>query len=218
MSLESPRQASAAEAHTGEEVEQAIRALTPGDFKKLRAAAYALVHGLGLETAGRDHEDLYSEAFSRTLAGARSWRRGVDFRHHLGQTMRSIAWTWHRYEERRESAGWVAAPAPPDDPEGARGVEDPMDPASLAPGVENTLYTAGEIGRFLRKFQHDRTASVVLHRWGLGDSMAEMALSTGIGAQDLQWAARRIRRFAQKSGTDGGRAGGRHDRGEQDGQ
>ncbi len=62
--------------HTGEEVEQAIRALSPGDFKTLRATAYSLVRGFGLETAGRDHEDLCSKALKRTFAGSRGWRRG----------------------------------------------------------------------------------------------------------------------------------------------
>ncbi len=220
MSFESPSQAAPAAVHTGEEVEQAIRALTPGDFKKLRAAAYALVRGLGLESAGRDHEDLYSEALARTLDDSRGWRRGVDFRHHLTQAMRSIAWTWHGYADRREKAGFVAAPAEAGHPEdeGEAGAGDPMDPPSGTPDIETAYLTTRELAMFHRQFRNDRAASVVMLGWERGCTMKEMAQGYGISTQDLQWAARRIRRFAQKNRQEAGAQGGQHDRGDSHGR
>lgn len=220
MSFESPGgEARQAQAHTGEEVEQAIRALSPGDFKKLRAAAYALVRGFGLETAGRDHEDLYSEALARTLEGSRGWRRGVDFLYHLTQAMRSIAWTWREYEDRRKQAGLVASPLrQAGHPEDEGDAQDPMDPISPEPDLGTALHTTRELARFHRKFRGDRQASVVMIGWERGYSMKETAQRYAISLQDLQWAARRIRRFAQKLSREAGRPGGSDDRGEQDGQ
>jgi DNA-directed RNA polymerase specialized sigma24 family protein len=225
MSFEHPGLAEAgtatpsdARAHGSEEVEQAIRALTAGDFKKLRAVAYALVRGLDLETAGRDHEDLYSEALTRTLAGSRAWRSGVDFRHHLAQAMRSIAWTWREYEDRRAQAGLVASPPQQGGhPEDDADAEDPMDPPAPDPDLETAYLTSRELARFRRRFRNDRPADVVMHGWQIGESMKELSRRTGITTQDLQWAARRIRRFAQKGRPLDEPTGDGHDRGDSHG-
>ncbi len=221
MSFESPlrTEPEGAGVHTGEEVEQAIRTLSPGDFKKLRAAAYAVIRGLGLETAGRDHEDLYSEALARTFGGSRGWRRGVDFSHHLVQAMRSIAWTWREYEDRRGQAGVVASPRPAGHPGAAGEPLDPMDPVSPEPDLGTAFLTTRELARFYRQFRNDRQASMVMLGWHRGYTMKEMAQRYRISLQDLQWAARRIRRFAQKIAQEDasrdGRQGGSDDRGEQ---
>ena len=220
MSFESPLRADPPGhgVHTAEEVEQAIRALSPGDFKKLRAAAYALVRGFGLESVGRDHEDLYSEALTRTLNGSRGWRRGVDFIYHLAQAMRSIAWTWREYQDRREQAGIVAAPGQAGHPEDEDDSRDPMEPVSPLPDLETAYLTTRELARFHRKFRGDRQASMVMLAWQRGYSMKETAQRYGISPQDLQWAARRIRRFAQKISREAGRQGGSDDRGEPHGR
>ncbi len=217
------RRANPARAHSDEDIEDAIRALTPGHFKKLRAAAYALVRGLDLETAGRGHEDLYSEALARTLSGSRSWRQGVDFMYHLIQAMRSIAWTWREFEDRRERAGLVGALGA-GTPEG--GEDEVMDPVSPEPNIETAYLTSRELARFHRRFSDDRPASIVMHGWAQGESMQEMAQRFGIALQDLQWAARRIRRFSQRAAPEDSwqtirqavRQAGSRDRGDTHGQ
>ncbi len=216
MSLQSPRQALPVEVHSDDDIEAAIRSLTPGHFKKLQAAAYAMVRGLDLETAGRSHEDLYSEALARTLGGSRSWRQGVDFMFHLLQAMRSIAWTWREFEDRRRRAGFVAAPGQANDLEDTP--DDVMNPASPQPDVETSYLTSRELARFHRRFRDDRPASMVMHGWSNGETMKEIAQRTGIAPQDLQWAARRIRRFAQKVAVEDGQPANRHDRGDTHGQ
>ena len=143
---------------------------------------------------------------ARTLNGSRSWRQGVDFLYHLTQAMRSIAWTWREAEDRRAQAGFVASPPPEQDNDGS---EHPMDPASPLPDIETAYLTSRELARFYRKFRNDRAATVMMIGWRRGYTMKEMAPRYGISTQDLQWAARRIRRFAQKT-----RQGDAHDPGD----
>ena len=135
--------------------------------------------------------------------------------------MRSIAWTWREHEDRRARAGLVASPpregGHPED-EGEAGAGDAMDPASGEPDVETAYLTTRELAAFDRRFRNDRAASVVMLGWERGYTMKEMAQKYGISTQDLQWAARRIRRFAQKSRQDAGGHGGQHDRGDSDGR
>ncbi len=91
--------------HDRADVERAIRGLGRADALRLRAVAVTLIRGFHVDPVPHDHEDLLSEAITRTLAGERGWRQGVDFDYHLTQIMRSIASDWRRRAVRREEKG-----------------------------------------------------------------------------------------------------------------
>jgi hypothetical protein len=84
------------------EVECAIKNLTPADLSTLKRCAFLIMLGLAHDCCGRTWEDLLSEAVCRTIEGAfnnghgRHWNRNVDFIRHLAECMRSICSHWRR--------------------------------------------------------------------------------------------------------------------------
>lgn len=191
--------------HSEQEVEQAALALRPPDLKRLHAAARAVLRVFGLETADRDHEDLLSEALTRTLSGSRRWKRGVDFVRHLGETLRSVAWTWRERQEVRTRAGLSrsdesAAPADGD-------VDEHPDVFGRpAPDVEGALLAEERVLLIRRHFAGDRGALAVMDAWADGYKAREVRQLTGLSDREYDAAARRIRRFAQRRGSDAPRS------------
>lgn len=90
-------------AATVDEIEAAIEALSIEDNVQLERAARYRIGALGDGNRGRDHEDLLSEAMTRTLSGQRRWNKDVDFLRHLLMVMKSIAYEWRTRSERGDS-------------------------------------------------------------------------------------------------------------------
>lgn len=182
-------------AHTGAEIERATAGLEAADLKRLRAVARVLI-GPNVDSAGRDYDDLVSEAVLRTLQGSRAWCRGVDFLHHLAQAMRSVAFEWRQQGQRRAEAGLVPLPESPSggDDLGQGLVESAP---SLDPGAEARAITRDRLRAMVEAFEDDRAASVVLEGWAAGRKGPEIRRRHGMSEKELRAAMRRIRRFAQ---------------------
>ncbi|UOF02883.1 sigma-70 RNA polymerase sigma factor region 4 domain-containing protein [Bdellovibrio reynosensis] len=76
---------------SSEEVEFAVRALTPGDRKKLLLSARFWWRKFGLHYSELQPEDLLQEAVCRALSGDRKWPKHVSFIKFISQTIKSIA-------------------------------------------------------------------------------------------------------------------------------
>ncbi|MEE8524082.1 MAG: hypothetical protein V3T72_09130 [Thermoanaerobaculia bacterium] len=198
------------EAYDDWAVEETITALTPADTERLESAAETWIEVFGLDGVGRDHEDLLSEAIARTLAGVRSWRRGVDFLHHLDQTMRSIASSWRKSIARREAAGGRkvrAAELPRRHRRslfpGAHRFSDTLEQIpSAEPDAETRLLAAESVERFAGHFAGDPAVSAVLAGWFEGLKGPEVQVRSGMTKKQFVAAVLRIRRFAQREDTE----------------
>ena len=183
--------------HSPAEAERAAADLSLADLKRLRAVAHAIMRRYGVDIAGRDYDDLVSEALARTLDRTRSWRQGVDFLHHLTQSMRSIAWKWFEREaEKREAA--AARPlehlelANDDDVAVVERVIAPQ------PDVERAAVARERLQKIVSAFADDPAAKAVLAGWAIGCKGPEIRQRYGMTEKELRAAVRRIRRFAQQ--------------------
>ncbi len=68
-----------------------VKSLTPG-----QKTALVKVARFYAQRTVYEYEDLLHEAYSRVLAGERSWRRDLPVVTFLSGVMRSIAWEWKR--------------------------------------------------------------------------------------------------------------------------
>ena len=77
---------------TQKEIEEAIRALTQAQLVQLKKAAWFRHRTLGPRGAGRNEDDLLSDAIFATLEGRRKWiKENCDFMVFLQGVMRSLA-------------------------------------------------------------------------------------------------------------------------------
>lgn len=185
--------------HRPAEVERAAAELSLANLKRLRAIAHVIMRRYGVDVAGRDYDDLVSEALARTLNGTRSWRKGVDFMHHLTQSMRSIAWRWFEREAEKRAAAaarpWEhqqLAPANDDDAAVAERVIAPQ------PDVERAAIARERLRKITGAFADDPEAKAVLAGWAIGCKGPEIRRRYGMTEKQLRAAVRRIRRFAQQ--------------------
>lgn len=190
------------EMHDDEAVAKAIAALSRRDLDRIEMAAERWIQIFGLDGIGRDHDDLMSEAVARTLSGKRSWRREVDFVHHLDQTMRSIASSWRKSLARQAAAGGRQVRssdlAPADDGEES---PDPIEEmASREAGVEARLIGAQRVEAFESRFAGDLAASAVIAGWAKNLKGPEIQQRAGITKKQFEAAVLRIRRSAQRGG------------------
>lgn len=185
--------------HSAAEVEQATAGLETVDLKRLRLIARVLV-GRNVDSAGRDDDDLVSEAVLRTLQGTRAWRRGVDFMHHLAETMRSVAWEWRQQSHRRAEAGLVPLPGARQPETLSAGDDFTPDPVESAvspdPGAEALAIARDRLRVMVETFADDPTATAVLEGWADGSKGPEIQQRHGMTEKAFRAAVRRIRRFA----------------------
>ena len=173
--------------HGADEVRQAAEALTRVDLKRLWAVSRVIIGGYHVDRAGRDYDDLVSEAFLRTLDGSRRWKRGVGFLHHLAEVMRSVACDWKLQESRAalwsrsESAMSAAANVP-----------------NPGPSAESVAETRDELQHLIGAFSDDAPARAVIEGWAVGYKSPEIMERHGMSKKEFQTAVRRVRRFAQR--------------------
>src|SRR5213594_655743 len=96
------------------EIEQAIKALTDGDYERIEQSALNRIARIGRAANGRSHGDLIQEAFLRILDGTRHWykervtitdrliKEPVSFADCLIGTIWSIASAWAGHRERNK--------------------------------------------------------------------------------------------------------------------
>jgi DNA-directed RNA polymerase specialized sigma24 family protein len=165
------------------EVRRAIRALSVPDRLRLRQVARLRVAGLGSLT----WEDLLQEAFTRGLAGGRSWPKDVPFIAFLIQTMRSIA-NEHWRRVAADPVGWQAPPMPTDYVDRAtESLANTVDPERETI-AERTLQDVENL------FQDDTEAQAVLRGLALGLTPEEVVVDTKMTRTQYSSAQRRIRR------------------------
>ncbi len=160
-------------------IEQAIHALRPTDWYRLRRAGQILAW----KVAGMDGEALLFDALERTLDGRRRWNRdGVDFVGHLIGVMRSVA----SHEAERAGLHTVALTSSVEligqaDPEGALSAQD-------------------QIRRLRAWFdtQQDALALQVLDAMELGCDGPTIRAQLGLDQTRLEAVTRRIRRAAAR--------------------
>ncbi len=186
------------EIHDVAEVERAILELGRADGVRLHTAAVALIRGFHVDPVPHDHEDLLAEAVTRTLAGERGWRRGVDFVHHLIQVMRSIASDWRRRLVRRAEAG--AGERREAELLGSvkKGEADPPDPyghpVARERGREAAMIAAARVEEVKRLFDDDPEITQVIACLELDMNGRQMREHTGMSQRQLVTATQRMRR------------------------
>jgi hypothetical protein len=160
-------------------IEQAIHALRPTDWYRLRRAGQILAW----KVAGMDGEALLFDALERTLDGRRRWNReAVDFVGHLIGIMRSVA----SHEAERTGLDTVALTSSLE----LIGQGDP----------EKTLSAQDQIRRLRAHFgeQDDTLALEVLDAMELGCDGPTIRAQLGLDQTRLEAVTRRIRRAAAR--------------------
>ncbi len=186
--------------HDLADVERAIHELGRADANRLRTAAVMLIRGFHIDPVPHDHEDLLSEAVTRTLAGERSWRQGVDFVQHLILNMRSIASDWRRRAVRRSEEGAgerreseLLSPAAGDDPAVPYG-----NPRAREPSRHAKLVAAAEVEEIQRHFAGDSEVTQVIACLELEMNGWQTQERTGMSRRQLVTATQRMRRSARR--------------------
>jgi hypothetical protein len=174
---------------TVEEVKQAIVALTRADLLRLRKFAYHRHWTLGRRRAGRNPEDLLSDALIAVLEGRRKWIRSrVDFVKLLIGVIQSLS--SHISAGRPVDAfdDAVSYDAPDND-------TDAVDrrPSPTAPTPEEEL-EAIELDRRIRdRFQDDEHALTMYQGFCEGMTPAEIR-DCGLTVHEFDAGAKRLRR------------------------
>lgn len=187
--------------HDLADVERAIRGLGRADAGRLLSAAVVLIRGFHVEPVPHDHEDLLSEAVTRTLSGERGWRRGMAFVPHLIQVMRSIASDWRRRFVLRAEAGalerreadFLSPAATDDDPEAAY-----AHPRSGDRDREAAMVAAAKVEEILGVFADDPEVTQVIACLEQEISVSQMQEHTGMSRRRLATAIQRMRRKARR--------------------
>lgn len=181
------------EVHDLESVEAAIKALSPPDLCRLRAAAKLRLRVLGPYLTDRDEEDLLQEAVTRTVCGDRHWRRGIDFHRHLDMVMKSICNSWVKQRVRAGAAAEVAE-VHLLDPDPEIQSESPLDEAtSLQPNPEEALTAKQELGELTSHFRDDTVVCEIIAGWAQGLSGPEIQELAGISKKEFEAGVRRLR-------------------------
>lgn len=166
------------------EVADAIYALTPAQWLRLRKIASALARTRPIET-----EDLLQEALSRGINGSRNCPADVDVVRFLAEAMRSIA---HGELEKASAKPTLVPVARFGDEQGA---VDPVDPG---PGADEILASKQETALIraavLKLFEEDPVAEVIVE--GIMDEMegAELQELSGLDSVAYQSKRKLIRR------------------------
>ena len=194
---------------TRQEVDQAIAALSPGQWLKLQRFAEWRVRGLGW-SAGDRGKDLLQDALLSTFIGARGngagrrWNKRVDFVMHLTGAMRSIS---SRLKDKFDEREVLECEAVKCDAEGQE--LSPLD--NLGPGdtpderlrvavaegfrpiAERRLIASEEIKRMFRMFKNDKDATLALQGFAEGLKKSQIMQKYEITARQYDAATKRIR-------------------------
>lgn len=200
---------------TPQEIEAAIKELTPANFQRLRKVAQYCLFVLYYYGGCRDTvEDLLQSAIVKVLDGTRGWRKEkVDFVGHLAGIIESDA---SHALERYSRGGANMEPIPVSElvrvtEEGDdcnpldRIAFDPKSPEAELIDRESRQATGDLVGRVLILFENDEQASeVLLHRLD-GHKGPEIQKRMGISKKEYATVDQRIRRGFSKFSRPGGK-------------
>jgi DNA-directed RNA polymerase specialized sigma24 family protein len=171
-----------------EEARKAIEALSEADHAKLmQIGLYFVKRRLG-GTIG-EAEDLVQEAFVKTLAGRRRWRRGVTILKHLDRVMESESGHWAATRKRTVQP----SPCPEKEPDMAMG------------GSTDRIRSRERLEDVLNVYAGDELALEIIRLKGLGYSVSEIQRQAGMGEVEYATVLRRIRRRFVEYSRSGGK-------------
>ncbi len=153
------------------EIAALVKALTHG-----QKTALVKVARLYARKTAYEYEDLLQEAFSRVLAGDRSWRRDLPAVTFFSGVMRSIAWEW-----RRNDASLVQELELSDEGAEARGVIARLD-----------------VQRVLSLFDDDPVAKKLVLQMMVGTKAEELQAAFGLSSTEYESKRKKIRRRIEK--------------------
>lgn len=181
-----------AKAATEEEVVAAIEGLSEPALVRLEKFARLRIAGLGRASCGRDHEDLLSEAVTRTLAGNRRWNRDVTFVQHMLGVIRSISSHW-REQFDQDDEPWLEADLTSGDDSAA--MATPLQRAS-APGpvIDDELVTKQALDQIQQMFSGDKVISDIIDGLDAELSGPEIQTVLGLTEKEYRTKMRQIRR------------------------
>jgi hypothetical protein len=156
-----------------ENVLKAIQSLSIVQLLRVQRYARWRIRWLNGERAGRDHEDLISEAITTTLSGEITWSTEIPFDDHLISAMRDISAIW-RIAEERELEAWSL-----------------LNQASRSEDCNASLITA--LNRVREKLTSDTEASAILCLMGAGMTRSAIQRQTNLSENQYRAALRRIR-------------------------
>jgi DNA-directed RNA polymerase specialized sigma24 family protein len=165
----------------------AVRSLTLLQFIRLRRFARWRMRGLGRKAAGRNDEDLLSEAITATIAGDRTWREGVDFYQHLLGAMRSISTSWHQKHE-------VDLYLESELQQTADDSREPLDRVVTTLDPERILTAKEELQHIRELFAKDAVASRIVELLAMGWTAEQICAQLQMSARAYGAAIKRIRR------------------------
>jgi len=161
----------------------------------------AAIEGLSTEDLVRLHlvarvfdphryEDLLQEAVTRTLAGDRTWRDGVELVWHLHECMRSIAWDWSK---KRDENLILASQCGNGDADILAGVEAPT------PNPERQAAARLTLERIIEKCGSDPVVLGLISGKLQGKTGREIREELNLNERDFLAAAQRLRRSARNA-------------------
>lgn len=153
------------------EIAALVKALTHG-----QKTALVKVARLYARKTTYEYEDLLQEAFSRVLAGDRTWRRDLPAVTFFSGVMRSIAWEW-----RRNDGSFVEEFELSDEGVEARGVIARLD-----------------VQRVLSLFDDDTVARKLAVQMMVGTKAEELQAAFGLSSTEYESKRKKIRRRIEK--------------------
>jgi DNA-directed RNA polymerase specialized sigma24 family protein len=178
---------------TVEEIRQAIADLTQAQLIRLRKYAYQRHGLLGFRTAGRNPEDLLSEALIAVLDGRRKWKKSsVDMLGLLLGTIKSMS--SHMAAGKPADAFDELTPLAQEDD-----APDPLDQvsSSTVPLPSDELAAIELDGRIRTQFRDDADALTIYEGFCEGMKPSEIR-DCGFTSQQFDTAAKRLRRGINK--------------------
>lgn len=186
-------------AHNDAEVTAALEALyqNPAQLLKLKRYAQLRVNVLGRAAEDRDHEDLLSQAVTRTLAGERIWNRAaVDIAGHLIGVMQSISSHWGEQIKARGTRTYSESEVTCVTPEGQEVNALQQIPCNR-PSAERILDAQTQMQQIKDALRQDKLVTEIIDGLSEGMSGPEIQEALGISKTEYETAMKRLRRHAR---------------------
>lgn len=198
----SKRPAAQAAPATQEEIDEALKALTPAQLVRLNELSAYRHRSLGTRGAGRHEGDLLSDAIRLALTGRRKWiKANVDIMTFLAGVMRSCA--SHIRTGKAIDAFDEIAPNPTNEADEEDFVEQMPTTAPVDP--ERQLLARDLDERIRERFKADPAVLLVYDGFQEKMTPAEIRACLDMSTKDFDTTAKRLRRAARELAKGGPR-------------
>ena len=189
---------------TLEEIEDAIRGLSPADMARLEGFAAARARGLGAAGMDLDAAGLLNDALKKTLQGARRWRpKNVGFVGHLLGVIRSDV--SHRGDQVTRGRPTVSSAADSRRVDDDGGTADPVeDYAGDTPTAEREAAAREQLEALAHLFADDDDVSLIIEALAEAMTGPEIQKDLGISKTEYETVMKRMRRKARADDRQGG--------------